>query len=619
MTTLSSGNSVTVTLSPDQYVTVTTAPNTEGMISVSPASASANLESGSPANTAACQRFGPPCVLGKKYGPYGDTVNLTLQCTTGSVDYVLSSGSARVSIDPVTGGIVIPLGTSGMVPVKIPNTVVLLGDSLSALCGGPVYSSDVPPTDFSRFGSGAHYFNTEDNTYYTSNGSVWSATAPGTETDGHQNVSWIMHAMQKAFQPLRIIHNAGVVAQTSTQILARFDDEVTAKNPGIVSIFVGANDPNAGVSAATTIANIQSMVAKAIAANIVPIVGTLWPNSVINTAAELEALDTINRYIRTLDRMAGVFVWDGFAAISSGNNTYPGTTILYDGTHQAPQGSMMAGYQMAKPLTKMSFIAQPTLPDVSTNSTHNLCYNGAAHATTGGGNTAGTNGWSVSGALTGVGPDGWDAGTIGTWGTDTVVSSIIAPTDGNGGNWNAYTISAVGGSTDGHAFYAQMISSQSSLGRSQAYQLGDSRVEAGNRYVCIANGTTAGSAPAFDTATGATTTDGTVTWKRVENIAAGDEIEFAYEYEMDATLASAGVFVSGYVEIYVSGSKILQIGSTYSKSGFPTLHPTKGIFIAPPVKIPANCTSIIHYARVYLKAAASGVFKMRAASSLKII
>lgn len=83
MTTLSSGNSVTVTLSPDQYVTVTTAPNTEGMISVSPASASANLESGSPANTAACQRFGPPCVLGKKYGPYGDTVNLTLHPTKG--------------------------------------------------------------------------------------------------------------------------------------------------------------------------------------------------------------------------------------------------------------------------------------------------------------------------------------------------------------------------------------------------------------------------------------------------------------------------------------------------------------------------------------------------------
>lgn len=142
MTTLSSGNSVTVTLSPDQYVTVTTAPNTEGMISVSPASASANLESGSPANTAACQRFGPPCVLGKKYGPYGDTVNLTLQCTTGSVDYVLSSGSARVSIDPVTGRISlsVPIDTSG-------RNVAFVGDSLTegAAIALPFLPANTPP------------------------------------------------------------------------------------------------------------------------------------------------------------------------------------------------------------------------------------------------------------------------------------------------------------------------------------------------------------------------------------------------------------------------------------------------------------------------------------------
>ena len=519
--------------------------------------------------------------------------------------------------NPLTGGSVFSF-SSGLLPGKVANTIVLLGDSLSMLCGGPVYSAAVAPTDFIKFTSGTHYYNTAENTYYTSNGSSWSATPAGAEADGHSNISWLMHGAQKAFQHLRVIRNAGVTGQTSMQILARFDDDVTALAPALVSIFAGANDPNAGVSAATTIANIRAMVDKALAAQIIPIVGTVWPNSVINTNAELETLDTINRYIRTLDNIAGVYVWDGFSAISSGSNSYPGATILYDGTHQAPQGAMLAGYQFAKPLAKMPFIAQ-TLPDVSTNSTRNLCYNGAAYATTGGGNVSGTNGWSVAGALTGVGPDGWDAGTLGTWGSDTVVASITAPTDGNGGNWSAYTVTAVSGSTDGHAIYAQISTSLAAMARTQAYQLGDSRVEGGNRYVCVANGTTAGSAPIFNTTIGATTIDNTVTWKRVENIVAGDEIEFAYEYEMDATLAAAGVFVAGYVEIYVSGSKILQIGSTYSKAGFPTLHPTKGIFTAPPVKIPANCTSIIHYARVYLKAGAAGLFKMRAMSSFKTI
>lgn len=536
------------------------------------------------------------------------------------IGYYLNNPSAwEVSDDATvraktnsTGGIVLSV-PGGILPMRIGNTMVVIGDSLSSLCGGPVYSAASAPTDFTRFASGTHYYNTTDNTYYTSNGSAWSATPAGAETDGHTNVSFFMHAMQKAFKPLRIIHNGGYFGQKSGEILARFDAEVIAKSPAIVSIFAGANDPNAGVSAADTISNIGQMVSKALAAKIVVIVGTVWPNSVINTTAELQALDTVNNYIKSLSIVPGVHVWDGFAAISTGSNTYPGATILYDGTHQAPQGSMLAGYKLGDTLSQMGFIAQ-TLPRFDTNASANLIYNGAAYATTGGGDVSGTNGFSVSGSLTGVGPDGWGCGTLGTWGSDTIVGSIVAPTDGNGGNWAAFTAAAVSGSTDGHAVYAQWNISLAAMARSQAYQLGASRVYNSNRYVCVANGTTAGSAPTFDETIGATTADGTATWKRVPNVAAGDEIEFAYEYELDAAMAAAGVFMAGYVEIYVSGSKILQVGSTYSKTGFPTLHPTKGVFVAPPVKIPANCTGIICYSRAYLKAAAAGVIKLRGAS-----
>lgn len=57
--------------------------------------------------------------------------------------------------------------------------------------------------------------------------------------------------------------NAGVGGETSTQILARFERDVLAFGPSMISVEAGHNDPGAGVSTSTYSANMTEMIRKA--------------------------------------------------------------------------------------------------------------------------------------------------------------------------------------------------------------------------------------------------------------------------------------------------------------------------------------------------------------------
>ena len=57
--------------------------------------------------------------------------------------------------------------------------------------------------------------------------------------------------------------NAGVGGETSTQILARFERDVLAFGPSMISLEGGHNDPGAGVSTSTYSANMTEMIRKA--------------------------------------------------------------------------------------------------------------------------------------------------------------------------------------------------------------------------------------------------------------------------------------------------------------------------------------------------------------------
>ena len=99
MPTLSSGSSVTLYLSADQYLTLDAAANSEGSLTVSP-----QTGIGSRWNTQPALRFGPNAVVARQYGPFGTAVSVVLACTAGSVTYVQAGeGFARDASGSIIG------------------------------------------------------------------------------------------------------------------------------------------------------------------------------------------------------------------------------------------------------------------------------------------------------------------------------------------------------------------------------------------------------------------------------------------------------------------------------------------------------------------------------------
>jgi len=78
-------------------------------------------------------------------------------------------------------------------------------------------------------------------------------------------------------QRFNLARNVAVGGRTTAQMLAGFQSEVVAYNPGIVVIGGGRNDLNGGVPTATTRANISQMVALARQNGIEPVLHTLAP------------------------------------------------------------------------------------------------------------------------------------------------------------------------------------------------------------------------------------------------------------------------------------------------------------------------------------------------------
>lgn len=77
----------------------------------------------------------------------------------------------------------------------------------------------------------------------------------GTQDNTGQNYPWYLTK-----DTGRVVNNQGYPGQTSTQIAARFASSPQAYN-GYTIIWVGRNDPGAGISQATSLANVAAMVA----------------------------------------------------------------------------------------------------------------------------------------------------------------------------------------------------------------------------------------------------------------------------------------------------------------------------------------------------------------------
>lgn len=199
-------------------------------------------------------------------------------------------------------------------PAKIP-TVVLLGDSITA----------------------KNYVQSGIESYYGSDGFwTWAEVFLG--------------------QRFRVLNYAGILGQNSTQILQRFDTDVTPWAPNYVVILAGRND---GTSAVTlTIPNLDKMLTKCAAIGATAILCTLPPLNTPGTG-QRQADNNTNQWIKRQGLRPGVIVVDWTAAVQDSTGGFIFPTYTPDGTHPSPDGALSMGRIMANCLSNLIPVSSP--------------------------------------------------------------------------------------------------------------------------------------------------------------------------------------------------------------------------------------------------------------------
>jgi lysophospholipase L1-like esterase len=138
------------------------------------------------------------------------------------------------------------------------------------------------------------------------------APPKGSGDETSQYAYWLMRA-----HPEWEVVNQGINAQRSDQIAARFDADVIAQKPAVVVIIAGVNDVYQGRPAQHVTEQLSAMYARARAAGIRVVAGTIIPYNTA-TADQNARMKAINDWIRSQGRAdPGVVVVDTRAAVAA--------------------------------------------------------------------------------------------------------------------------------------------------------------------------------------------------------------------------------------------------------------------------------------------------------------
>lgn len=152
--------------------------------------------------------------------------------------------------------------------------------------------------------------------------------------------SWPVYLSMLSGQRVRYVRNSGIAGQNSTQILARFDTDVTPYAPNLVTLLAGRNDIQQGAALATIVANLTALVAKVRGIGAVPVLCTIPPTGLTSPANSKQATVQVNGWIRRYAAAQGITLLDfhsvltdpatgGYlAAYNSGDNLHPNAAGL---------------------------------------------------------------------------------------------------------------------------------------------------------------------------------------------------------------------------------------------------------------------------------------------------
>lgn len=190
--------------------------------------------------------------------------------------------------------------------------------------------------------------------------------------------NWANNALRHRF---RVLNYAGIVGNTSAQVLARYATDCLAFKPGIVVIGVGVNDVSGNVELATIKANLMSMIEQNRSIGARTVLLTVSPKN-DHTAAQRLVLAQLNRWILRLGDTGNVFPADVTSPIVANTGMTWAPACSSDGLHQNKVGAARQGRALAKVLEKLAPPADP-LPQYNADPL-NAITNGLFDGTLGG-------------------------------------------------------------------------------------------------------------------------------------------------------------------------------------------------------------------------------------------
>lgn len=144
--------------------------------------------------------------------------------------------------------------------------------------------------------------------------------------------------------------NAGIAGNTTAQMLARFDTDVTPHKPSFVALLGGTNDIGQSRSFADWSADVRSIVGKIRTIGAVPVLGTIPPN---NDGARRQAITHFNAWLRSYAEAEGLTVINFYALLADPATANFKTAYNNDGTHPNSAGQAAMGQLASDTLTPL--------------------------------------------------------------------------------------------------------------------------------------------------------------------------------------------------------------------------------------------------------------------------
>jgi lysophospholipase L1-like esterase len=169
--------------------------------------------------------------------------------------------------------------------------------------------------------------------------------------------SWPVYACLASGGRMVFLANEGVAGNTTTQMLARFED-VAAWDPTAVVMLGGTNDAGSGVALATVQANVESFVAQCRGISALPILATIPPSDNGAPANRQRDISRINEWIQRYAGINGLHCIDFYGLLSDPADG--GILAAYDGDTVHPSS---AGFAAMGELAAATLV--PVLPAVA--------------------------------------------------------------------------------------------------------------------------------------------------------------------------------------------------------------------------------------------------------------